>query len=134
MTAAHLRQKVHEGMGRLQDKIAIVTGAAAGIGYGIAKLFATEGAALVLTDIDEVQGRREDGWRAVVEGTLARFGRLDILVNNAGIQISRPLEDILLAEWRRVFQSRSNGGEPKNHPGTDHGREPHDAAGRSYWP
>jgi NAD(P)-dependent dehydrogenase (short-subunit alcohol dehydrogenase family) len=118
-------------MGRLEGKIAIVTGAAAGIGRGIAELFAAEGAALVMTDIDETQGRRaadelrgrrgdrvlfiphdvasEEGWHVVIDGTLARFGRLDILVNNAGIQISRPLEEISLAEWRRMFQVNAEG-------------------------
>jgi NAD(P)-dependent dehydrogenase (short-subunit alcohol dehydrogenase family) len=118
-------------MGRLQGKIAIVTGAAAGIGRGIAELFLAEGATLVMTDIDETQGKRaaedlrgrrrdrvqfmahdvasEEGWRAVIDATLARFGRLDILVNNAGIQISRPLEDITLAEWRRIFQVNAEG-------------------------
>jgi NAD(P)-dependent dehydrogenase (short-subunit alcohol dehydrogenase family) len=118
-------------MGRLEGKIAIVTGAAAGIGRGIAELFAAEGAALTLTDIDEAQRKRaadelggqhggriqfiphdvssEAGWRAVIYATLARFGRIDILVNNAGIQISRPLEEISLEEWRRMFQVNAEG-------------------------
>ncbi|MGH6940535.1 SDR family NAD(P)-dependent oxidoreductase, partial [Hypericibacter sp.] len=118
-------------MGRLDGKIAIVTGAAAGIGRGIAELFAAEGATLVMTDIDEAQGREtaaglrqadddkiqfiphdvasEEGWRNVIDSVLARLGRLDILVNNAGIQISRPLEEISLQEWRKVFQVNAEG-------------------------
>jgi NAD(P)-dependent dehydrogenase (short-subunit alcohol dehydrogenase family) len=118
-------------MGRLQGKIAIVTGAAAGIGHGIAELFAAEGAAVALTDIDETLGKRaavdlrrahgdrflfihhdvasEEDWRVTMDSVLARFGRLDVLVNNAGVQISRPLEDISLEEWRRVFQVNAEG-------------------------
>ena len=118
-------------MGRLDGKISIVTGAAAGIGRGIAELFAAEGASVVMTDIDEARGRQtaadlrqaygdkilfaphdvasEDGWRTVIDIVLARSDRLDILVNNAGIQISRPLEEISLQEWRKVFQVNAEG-------------------------
>jgi NAD(P)-dependent dehydrogenase (short-subunit alcohol dehydrogenase family) len=114
-------------MGRVGGKIAIVTGAAAGIGAGTAALLAREGATVVVADIDELTGAAttarigptasfahldvadEDGWKAVIDGTVARHGQLDILVNNAGIQVTKPLEDISLADWRRMFSVNADG-------------------------
>ena len=95
-------------MGALDGLVAIVTGAARGHGEAEARLFAKEGARVVLTDVLEAQGAKvaadigpsarfvahdvssESGWATVVEQTLAGFGRIDILVNNAAI--SRPLK------------------------------------------
>ena len=95
-------------MGALDGLVAIVTGAARGQGEAEARLFAKEGARVVLTDVLEAQGAKvaadigpsarfvahdvssESGWATVVEQTLAGFGRIDILVNNAAI--SRPLK------------------------------------------
>lgn len=116
---------------RLEGKIAIVTGAAGGIGAATAILFARNGAHVVLSDVNGADGRRlaaqiedefggqalfiehdvaqESAWQAVFAATIARFGRLDILVNNAGIQITRALEDITLAEWRKVFAVNAEG-------------------------
>jgi 3alpha(or 20beta)-hydroxysteroid dehydrogenase len=90
-------------MNRLKDKIAIITGAASGQGAAEAKLFASEGARVVLTDLNEDAGREvasqigsaalfvphdvseEDSWKRVVQATLDAFGRPSALVNNAGI-------------------------------------------------
>lgn len=90
-------------MGRLDDRIALVTGAARGIGEAISEVFVREGAFVVLSDIRDEPGsdvadrlgpsaryehldvRDEAQWTAVIETTLERFGRIDVLVNNAGI-------------------------------------------------
>ena len=90
-------------MGRMQDKIAIVTGAARGTGAAIARLFAGEGATVVLADVNDAGGEtvaaaigerahyrhldvsQETDWNDVVAGTLEAHGRIDVLVNNAAI-------------------------------------------------
>ena len=105
--------------GRLAGKVALITGAASGIGRATALRFAQEGARLVLTDRDEPALSRtaaesgavlafvhdvtdEARWRAVVDETVAGLGRLDILVNSAGIAVIATIEDTSLADWRRV--------------------------------
>ena len=119
-------------MGRLQSKIALVTGAARGIGEGIARAFVSEGATVWLTDIDEEAGSRraaelggrhrfakldvaEEGDWAVVDELVAAEGRLDILVNNAGItgfeEGTGPHdpEHSSLEEWHRVHRVNLDG-------------------------
>jgi 3-oxoacyl-[acyl-carrier protein] reductase len=108
---------------RLKDRIAIVIGAARGIGAGIAEVFAEEGARLVLGDPLVAEGEATAARlgkltetlfrpmdvssaadnRALVEATLARFGRVDILVQNAGIYPMTAIADISEAEWDRVL-------------------------------
>jgi NAD(P)-dependent dehydrogenase (short-subunit alcohol dehydrogenase family) len=109
-------------LGKLDGKVALVTGAASGIGKSCALRMAEEGALVVATDIDTQLGEDcvkdiarkggkahflrhdvadEDNWISAIAETKARFGRLDILVNNAGIAIAGPITDLSLADWKR---------------------------------
>ena len=113
--------------GRVEDKVAIVTGAASGIGRGTAEMLAREGARVVLTDVNVELGREaakaiggdalfvrhdvssEDSWREVIDATLARFGRLDVLVNNAGIIIVADIESTTVEQWRKIMAVNAEG-------------------------
>ncbi|HXC55437.1 MAG TPA: glucose 1-dehydrogenase [Rhizomicrobium sp.] len=109
-------------MDRVKGKVALVTGGASGIGRASAMLLAKEGAAVVVTDIQDDQGKdvvgaikkaggdalylhhdvaSEEAWIGVVAETKARFGKLHILVNNAGIAIAGSVLTMTLADWRR---------------------------------
>jgi len=111
-----------QAAGRVAGKVAIVTGGASGIGLSCARRLATEGAAVVITDIQSAAGfeaaaaisdaggdalfiehdvTSESAWQAVVAATLDRHSRLDILVNNAGIGVGGSIVDMLLTEWQR---------------------------------
>ena len=107
-------------MGRLDSKVAIITGAARGQGAAEARAFAAEGAQVVLTDVLVDAGEaaaaeigdnagferhdvsREEEWDAVVSSTLERFGRLDALVNNAAIQINSPIASHALEDYEKL--------------------------------
>lgn len=110
--------------GRVAGKVAVVTGSAGGIGAGIARRLAAEGAAVVVTDRKVEQGGqvaeeiRAAGDRAIfvpsdltrqtettslIQAALDEFGRLDILVNNAAIYPQTPLEEVTAAAWDEVF-------------------------------
>lgn len=115
---------------RLKDKVAIITGAANGMGAAEAKLFAKEGAKVVATDLDEknlavlaeeikttggeVLTVKQDvtseaEWQALISKTIDTYGKLDILVNNAGIAINKNFSNMEMTEWNKVMDVNLNG-------------------------
>jgi NAD(P)-dependent dehydrogenase (short-subunit alcohol dehydrogenase family) len=90
---------------RLGGRAAIVTGAGNGIGAATARLFAAQGARVLLTDVDEAALAATLGQIAaeVVQAAVGRFGKLDILINNAGVRPDAELGQITLEDWNRVI-------------------------------
>jgi short-subunit dehydrogenase len=110
---------------KLQDKVAVITGASMGIGEAIAKLFLQEGAKVVLCSRDLARTRaaeqrigagantlsvacdvsKRDQVDALVKSAVAKFGRIDIFVNNAGFGLNDAVADMDMAEFRRMFDT-----------------------------
>lgn len=108
--------------GRLDGKVAMVTGGASGLGAACARMMAAEGALVLVTDIDEARGeavvadigrqaafqahdvRDEKQWQAAVARAVAAFGALHVLVNSAGIFLTGDIEQTELSEWRRLHE------------------------------
>lgn len=113
------------GSRRVDGKVAIVTGAASGLGKADAQRLAEEGAKLVLTDINADAGMTvakecgaefvvqdvgdESSWRALIEMTVETFGRLDVLVNNAGIAHIANIETTTMDQWRDTMRVHLDG-------------------------
>ena len=118
-------------MGKLDGKVALISGGARGQGAAEARLFAQEGGKVVLADILDEQGQQveaeinelggdalyihldvtsESDWQNAIQATVAKYGKLDILVNNAAIIIEKAaIEDRAAADWDRVFEVNAKG-------------------------
>ena len=116
--------------GRVAGKVALISGAATGLGQSMAVRLSAEGARVAVADIDTARGNdvvaeiqsaggeavfvsldvtNEEAWRAAVAAVESAYGRLDILVNNAGIAIIESVDKISLEDWRAVMAVNIDG-------------------------
>ena len=111
--------------GRLAGKVALITGAASGLGAGTARRYAEEGAIVIISDVQDDMGRDlaneigaryitqdvadEDTWATTIAGIVTEHGRLDVLVNNAGIFSSCPVDETPLDQWQKVIDVNLTG-------------------------
>ena len=115
---------------RLEGKVAIITGASGGMGAEEARLFAREGAKVVIADVLDDQGKQveaeiaeaggeaiyvhtnvtsEHSWERLIEETISHFGRLDILVNNAGVSSGSEVDRLDFGGWKRIMDVNATG-------------------------
>ncbi|PXW90324.1 NAD(P)-dependent dehydrogenase (short-subunit alcohol dehydrogenase family) [Pseudogracilibacillus auburnensis] len=108
-------------MGKLNGKIAIITGGASGIGESLTHLFVEEGATVIAADINEealqkistksdrivgmkLDVSKEENWQELVQQVENEFGRIDILINNAGVTSEKPIEQVDYADWEFLLK------------------------------
>ena len=115
---------------RLEGKVALISGGARGQGAAEARLFAEEGAKVVIGDILDAEGRQgeaaiaetggecvyihldvtsESDWQTAIDKAVSQFGKLDVLVNNAGIYPPAPIEDTSEELWDRIMDINAKG-------------------------
>lgn len=117
-----LKMKEEDKMSRLEGKVAIITGAAQGMGATHAKMFVDEGAKVVLTDLNEEKGQAlaeelghnalfvkqnvtsSEDWANVMKQANEKFGTVNVLVNNAGITVAKPIMDTTEEEYMRTLE------------------------------
>ncbi|MFC3653210.1 3-hydroxybutyrate dehydrogenase [Dyella humi] len=118
-------------MASLDGKVALITGAASGLGKAIAELYAKNGAAVAIADINQqaadaaaaeikaaggkaigiaMDVTNEDAVNAGTEKTVEAFGSLDILISNAGVQIINPIDQFAFADWKKMLAIHLDGG------------------------
>jgi NAD(P)-dependent dehydrogenase (short-subunit alcohol dehydrogenase family) len=117
-------------MGRLNNKVAIVTGSAEVIGKATAILFGKEGAKVVVADINEKKGKKvvdeiqqtggaaiffmidvtnEKQWQSLMDTTTEKYGKLNVIVNNAGISRAKDIENTSLEDWNDIMGVNATG-------------------------